>query len=66
MFRATLGYVGVRRSRSRTRSRTSTRSRSRSNIAKQGENSIQYRVTTAKDFRVIVDHFYKYPLISQI
>jgi hypothetical protein len=34
------------------------------NIAKQGKDSIQYRVTSAKDLRVIVDHFDKYPLIT--
>jgi hypothetical protein len=35
------------------------------NIEKQGKDSIQYRVTSSKDLAVIVDHFDKYPLVTQ-
>jgi len=35
------------------------------NITKQGKNSIQYRVTSIKDLKVIIGHFDKYPLITQ-
>jgi hypothetical protein len=35
------------------------------NIAKSGENLIQYRVSSIKDLAVIVTHFDKYSLITQ-
>jgi len=34
-------------------------------ITKQGKNIIQYRVNSVKDLQVIIDHFEKYPLLSQ-
>lgn len=34
-------------------------------INKHGKHSIQYRVSSTEDLKVIIDHFYKYPLISQ-
>lgn len=35
-------------------------------ISKQGNNEIQqYRVSSVKDLQVIIDHFEKYPLITQ-
>jgi hypothetical protein len=34
-------------------------------ITKHGENAIQYRVNSQKDLMIIIDHFYKYPLITQ-
>lgn len=34
-------------------------------INKQGEDLVQYRVTSLKDLRIIVDHFEYYPLITQ-
>jgi len=34
-------------------------------IYKLGKNLIQYRVTSIKDLKVIIDHFDKYPLITQ-
>jgi hypothetical protein len=33
-------------------------------IHKHGKDSVQYRVESIKELQVIVDHFYKYPLIS--
>ena len=35
------------------------------NITKQGSQSIQFRITSIKDFAVIIEHFDKYPLITQ-
>ena len=35
------------------------------NITKQGKDMIQYRVSSVKDLQVIIDHFDKYPLITQ-
>jgi hypothetical protein len=35
------------------------------NITKAGKDSIQYRVSSTKDLKVIIEHFYKYPLITQ-
>jgi len=35
------------------------------NITKQGKDSIQYCVGSVKDLQVVIDHFDKYPLISQ-
>jgi hypothetical protein len=35
------------------------------NIRKQGEESLQYRILSVKDLRVIIDHFDEYPLITQ-
>jgi len=35
------------------------------NILKQGSQSIQFRVRSIKDLAVIIDHFYKYPLITE-
>lgn len=35
------------------------------NITKQRKDSIQYRVYSVKDLAVIIDHFEKYPLITQ-
>jgi len=35
------------------------------NITKQGKDSVQFRVTSVKDLRVIINHFDKYPLITQ-
>ena len=35
------------------------------NIFKQGSQSIQFLVGSIRDLRVIIDHFYKYPLISK-
>lgn len=35
------------------------------NITKLGKDTIQYRVTSIKDLKVIVDHFDKFPLITQ-
>ena len=34
-------------------------------ITKQGLNSTQYRVNTVKDLSIIINHFDKYPLITQ-
>lgn len=34
-------------------------------ISKLGKDAIHYRVTSAKDLVVIIDHFDKYPLITQ-
>jgi hypothetical protein len=34
-------------------------------ITKHGKNSVQYRVSSPKDLKVIVDHISKYPLITQ-
>jgi hypothetical protein len=34
-------------------------------ITKQGDNKLQYRVTSLEDLAVIVAHFDKYPLITQ-
>jgi len=35
------------------------------NITKQGENSVQYRVTSPQDLiNIIIPHFNKYPLIT--
>jgi len=34
-------------------------------ISKQGKNAIQYRVIGLKDLKVIMDHFEKYPLLTQ-
>lgn len=34
-------------------------------IYKHGENSLQYRVSSLKDLKVIIEHFDKYPLITQ-
>jgi len=34
-------------------------------ITKQRKDSVQYRVRSVKDLRVIMDHFDKYPLITQ-
>lgn len=33
-------------------------------ITKQGPKSIQYRVTSIKDLKVIISHFDKYPLMT--
>jgi len=35
------------------------------NVVNKGKDMIQYRVTTLKDLTVIIDHFEKYPLITQ-
>lgn len=35
------------------------------NITKQGKDSIQFRVSSLKDLLVVIDHFDKYPLITQ-
>lgn len=35
------------------------------NIHKQDTDSIQYRVSSIKDLQLVIDHFDKYPLISQ-
>lgn len=35
------------------------------NITKQGNNIVQYRVSSVNDLQVIIDHFDKYPLITQ-
>jgi hypothetical protein len=35
------------------------------NITNKGKDMIQFRVTSLKDLTVIVDHFDKYPLITQ-
>ena len=34
-------------------------------IIKSGSKSIQFQVVSVKDFRVIIDHFDKYPLITE-
>jgi hypothetical protein len=34
-------------------------------ISKQGENSVGYRVTRTQDLLKIIDHFNKYPLVTQ-
>lgn len=34
-------------------------------ITKTGDSLFAYRVTSPKDLAVILDHFYKYPLITQ-
>ena len=34
-------------------------------LYKHGPQSIQYRVQSIKDFAIIIDHFDKYPLITQ-
>ena len=34
-------------------------------IIKSGSKSIQFQVVPVKDFRVIIDHFDKYPLITE-
>ena len=34
-------------------------------ISKQGKDSLQYLVTSVKELEVIIDHFDKYPLITQ-
>ena len=34
-------------------------------IAKSGNNLLQYRVSSIKDLSVVIDHFDKYPLITQ-
>jgi hypothetical protein len=35
------------------------------NINKQSKDSVQYSVTSQKDFNVIIDHLNKYPLLTQ-
>jgi hypothetical protein len=35
------------------------------NIYQNGKDTILYRVSSVKDLRVIIDHFDKYPLITQ-
>ena len=35
------------------------------NVHKQGTDSVQYRVSSIKDLQLVIDHFDKYPLISQ-
>jgi hypothetical protein len=35
------------------------------NTTKHGKDSIQYRVTSVKEFKVIIDHFDKYPLLTE-
>jgi hypothetical protein len=35
------------------------------NITKLGKDTIQYRVNSTKDLKVIIDHFIKYPLITK-
>jgi hypothetical protein len=35
------------------------------NITKQGNDLIRFRVSSTKDLKVIIDHFNKYPLITQ-
>ena len=35
------------------------------NITKLGEESSQYRVTSIGDLKIIINHFYTYPLITQ-
>lgn len=35
------------------------------NITKHGKDSIQYRVTSVKELKVIIDHFDKYPLLTE-
>lgn len=32
---------------------------------KKGNNAVEYRVGSKKDFKVLIDHFEKYPLITQ-
>jgi len=34
-------------------------------IFKHGENSYEYRVSSIKDLLIIIEHFDKYPLITQ-
>jgi len=34
-------------------------------ITKKGKDQNQYRVTSIKDLRIIINHFEKYPLITQ-
>lgn len=34
-------------------------------IYKHGKDSIQYRVSSLKNLKVILEHFHKYPLITQ-
>jgi hypothetical protein len=35
------------------------------NITKHGKDSLQYRVTSHKDLLVLIDHFDKFPLMTQ-
>jgi hypothetical protein len=35
------------------------------NIVKHGKDSIQFQVSSVKGLSVIINHFYKYPLITQ-
>ena len=35
------------------------------NITKQGSQSVQFRISSVKDLAVIIEHFNKYPLITQ-
>jgi hypothetical protein len=35
------------------------------NITKHGKDSLQYRVTSHKDLLVLIDHFEKFPLMTQ-
>jgi hypothetical protein len=35
------------------------------NISKNGKDAIQYRVNSVKDLIVIINHFEKYPLLTQ-
>lgn len=35
------------------------------NIVKHGKDSIQFKVSSVKGLSVIINHFYKYPLITQ-
>jgi hypothetical protein len=34
-------------------------------ITKEGKNTFQYRVSSKEDLKIIIDHFDKYPLITQ-
>jgi hypothetical protein len=37
----------------------------RGSITKLGEESLQYRVFSLKDLKIVIEHFDKYPLITQ-
>jgi hypothetical protein len=34
-------------------------------ITQQGQKSVQYRVTSIKELKVIISHFEKYPLMTK-
>jgi hypothetical protein len=34
-------------------------------ITKEGKNTFQYRVSSKEDLKIIINHFDKYPLITQ-